>query len=239
MKPLTAETDVFSQASESRCGVAFLARRRVTGASDRAVAVSGIGAALAAMSAQGWQLSVTEMTGGQAEPTAYDAAFAHDVDIVGVFDAPDMTSALTGSVALESAGWDRLFRTEWLIGPREFAPATGAEASPPPPHEWGFLALWEWNDAWQAATADQRREYDADCDIAFAADLRAGVTIAGRHRLDWASSWHHLGVWEVSDPAQLNDAMLEHERVADFKFTTSRHYVGRKRPITELLEGVR
>jgi len=237
MKPLTGETDVFSHVADSRCGVAFLARRRITGASERAAAVSGVDAALAALSAQGWQLSVTEMTGGEAEPTAYHAAFAHDVDIVGVFDAPDITAALTGSVALESAGWDRLFRTEWLIGPREFAAAGAAEAGPRR-HEWGFLALWEWNDAWQAATADQRREYDAECDIAFAADLRAGVTIAGRHRLDWASSWHHLGVWEVSDPAQLNDAMLEHERVADFKFTTSRHYIGRKRAIAELLEGV-
>jgi len=146
-----------------------------------------------------------------------------------------MTAALNGSVALESAGWARLFHTEWLIGPRDFAPPATAQAAQ---HGWGFLALWEWNDAWQAATADQRREYDADCDIAFAADLRAGVTIAGRHRLDWASSWHHLGVWEVADPAQLNEAMLEHERVADFKFTTSRHYIGRKRPIAELMEGV-
>jgi hypothetical protein len=236
MRPLTGETDVFSHTADSRCGVAFVARRRVTGGSDRAGAIRDVPAELAALSARGWHLSVTEMAGGQAEPTAYDAAFAHDVDVVGVFDAPDLAAALSGSVALEAAGWDKIFRTEWLIGPREFAPATGPDQDSSQ-HRWGFFALWEWNDAWQAASADERRAYDADCDIAFAADLRAGVTIAGRHRLDWASSWHHLGVWEVSDPAQLNDAMLEHEHVADFKFTTSRHYVGRKRPIADILEG--
>jgi hypothetical protein len=31
--------------------------------------------------------------------------------------------------------------------------------------------------------------------------------------------------------------MREHEHVADFKFTTSRHYVGRLRALTDLLEG--
>jgi len=234
MKPLTGETDVFSHTAGSRCGVAFLARRHA--AADRTGAARAVRAELAALSARGWHLSVTEMAGGQDEPTAYDTAFAHDVDVVGVFDAPDLSAALSGSVALEAAGWAKLFSTEWLIGPREFAPATTLDENSSD-HHWGFFALWEWNDAWQAASADERRAYDADCDVAFAADLRAGVTIAGRHRLDWASNWHHLGVWEVSDPAQLDDAMLDHERVADFKFTTSRHYVGRKRPIAELLEG--
>jgi len=234
MKPLTGETDVFSHTAGSRCGVAFLARRHAAG--DRAGAIRGVRAELTRLAAQGWHLSVTEMSGGAAEPTAYDTAFAHDVDVVGVFDAPDISAALSGSVALDAAGWGQLFDTEWLIGPREFAPAT-ASGGEPAEHHWGFLALWEWNDAWQAATADQRRAYDAECDIAFANDLRAGITIAGRHRLDWASSWHHLGVWEVSDPEQLDDAMVEHEHVADFKFTTSRHYVGRRRPIVEILEG--
>jgi hypothetical protein len=238
VNPLTGETDVFSAAGDGRCGVVFLARRRVASDRERAAAVAGVLAELTALSARGWQLSVTEMFGGKAEPTAYDAGFAHDVDVVGVFDAPDVASALAGSVALEAAGWDRLFRTEWLLGPREFAPVTGPDGGSRR-HEWGFLALWEWNDAWQAATEAERREYDEECDVAFAADLRAGVSIAGRHRLDWASSWHHLGVWEVPDPDVLGAAMREHERVADFKFTTSRHYVGRVRTIAELLEGAR
>lgn len=238
MTSLTDETDVFSCATDGRCGVVFLARRRRAASRERAAAVSGVLAELTAMSARGWHLSVTEMAGGHTEPTAYDAGFAHDVDVVGVFDAPTLADALTGSVTLETAGWDRLFRTEWLLGPREFAPVTAADRGVRR-QGWGFLALWEWNDAWQAATETQRREYDAHCDVAFAADLRAGVTIAGRHRLDWASSWHHVGVWEVPDPYVLGAAMNEHERVADFKFTTSRHYVGRTASIAELLEGAR
>jgi hypothetical protein len=233
---LTGETDVFSAATGGRCGVAFLARRRATASREHATAVTGVRSELAAMSERGWQLSVTEMLGGEAEPTAYDAGFAHDVDVVGVFDAPDLAAALAGSVALEAAGWDRLFSTEWLVGPREFAPVAGPDGDSRR-HDWGFLALWEWNDAWQAATDTRRREYDAQCDIAFAADVRAGVTIAGRHRLDWASRWHHLGVWEVPDPDVLGSAMREHELVADFEFTTSRHYIGRRRPIVELMEG--
>jgi hypothetical protein len=31
--------------------------------------------------------------------------------------------------------------------------------------------------------------------------------------------------------------MREHERVADFKFTTSRHYLGLRRPLAELIAG--
>jgi hypothetical protein len=238
MTLLTGETGVFNAATDDRCGLVFLARRHATAPRERSAVVSGVLSELEAMSDRGWQLSVTEMLGGQAEPTAYDAGFAHDVDVVGLFDAPDLAAALAGSVALEAAGWDRLFRTEWLLGPREFAPVTNSDEGHNR-HGWGFLALWEWNDAWQAATDAERREYDARCDVAFAADLRAGVTIAGRHRLDWASNWHHLGAWEVPDPTVLATAMHEHERVADFKFTTSRHYVGRRRPIAELMEGER
>jgi len=36
-------------------------------------------------------------------------------------------------------------------------------------HSWGFLALWEWNDAWTAATRAERRAYDEQCDVAFRA----------------------------------------------------------------------
>jgi hypothetical protein len=43
-----------------------------------------------------------------------------------------------------------------------------------------FLALWEWNDAWSTATKDDRRAYDAECDVAFAGDLALGINIAGR-----------------------------------------------------------
>ncbi len=101
--------------------------------------------------------------------------------------------------------------------------------------EWGFLALWEWNDAWAAATAAQRREYDAECDVAFAGDVALDIAIAGRHRLDWASSWHHLGIWEAPSIAAIDAAMRGHEHAADFKFTTSRHFIGRRRPLADLI----
>jgi hypothetical protein len=37
--------------------------------------------------------------------------------------------------------------------------------------DWGFLAFWEWKNAWAAATGLVRREYDAECDVAFKGDL--------------------------------------------------------------------
>lgn len=231
MTLLTGETEVFSEATDGRCAVAFLARRRYPSGTVRARAVADVTAALSRLAAEGWRLSVPEMFGRSAEPSAYETGAAHDVDLAGVFEAPDIGAALTGSVTLETAGWDRLFRTEWLIGPREFGPIPGAGAC-----RWGFLALWEWNDAWQAATPEQKTEYDRECDVAFAHDLRSGIGIAGRHRLDWAGRWHHLGIWEVPSFETAEAAMREHERVADFKFTTSRHYAGRLTSIADFLE---
>ena len=236
MTALTGETGVFSQAEDGRCAVAFLARRRPVSTAVRAGAAADVAATTRRLAGEGWRLSVAEMFGRPSVPTAYDTGMAHDVDVAGVFEAPDIASALTGSIALETGGWDRLFRTEWLIGPREFGTVAGRHDRDEP-HQWGFLAFWEWNDAWQAATAERRRAYDEECDVAFDADLRSGVNIAGRHRLDWAGSWHHLGVWEVAGLHALETAMREHERVADFMFTTSRHYVGRLTPLADLLEG--
>jgi hypothetical protein len=224
---LTAPTEVFSADGEGRCCLAFLARRRYAAVDTR----QRVLAALDRLRGRGWQLSVAEMFGEPSAPAAYDTGFAHDIDVAGIFEAPSLTEAVTGSLELEQAGWTELLRTEWLLGLREFGPVGRG-----PGGEWGFLALWEWNDAWQDAGAQARADYDAECDIAFASDLAAGARIAGRHRLDWASRWHHLGVWEVADPGVIDAAMREHERVADFKFTTSRHYLGRKRPLADLLE---
>ena len=61
------------------------------------------------------------------------------------------------------------------------------------------------------------------------------MSIAGRHRVDWASPWHHLGIWEVGSPKVVDQAMQVHEGVADFKFTTSRHYLGRRRSLADYL----
>lgn len=117
--------------------------------------------------------------------------------------------------------------------PREFASVRGAAV--PDARDWGFLALWEWNDAWCAASQERRTEYDAECDVAFQGDLALGIDIAGRHRLDWAHRWHHLGIWHAPSLEAINRAMAGHERAADFRFTTSRHYVGRIVPLVDLL----
>jgi hypothetical protein len=233
---LSESTEVFSAAQHAGSAAMFVCRRRHGLAPEsRAAASASVLEVLSVLGTEGWVLSVGQMFGRDEPPSAYATGFAHDVDVVGVFEAPSLTAALAGTTRLGEAGWDMLFSTEWLLGPREFAPVSsppGRTAARP----WGFLALWEWNDAWQAATPAERREYDADCDVAFAADVAAGIDIAGRHRLDATSSWHHLGVWECPSFAAVDAAMREHDRVADFKFTTSRHYLGRRKDMAELLE---
>ncbi|WP_284948074.1 hypothetical protein [Acidisoma cladoniae] len=234
MTPLTDPTGVFAaaQSGTPRCVVLFLAKRQVA---PSPADLAGIATVLRRLQSQGWLLSVRAMLAPNFvdEPTGYATGFAHDIDIGGMFEAPSMTAAMAGTVALEQAGWGKLFTTEWLLGPREFAAVQGAQ--PDRDRPWGFLALWEWNDAWSAATPEERRDYDAECDVAFASDLASGIDIAGRHRLDWASRWHHLGAWEAESPAAIDAAMREHERAADFKFTTSRHYIGRRTPLLALI----
>ena len=243
MTELTGTTDVFSTADVTgRCAVAFLARRQhVPDRGDGAATRRAVLATLDRLVCSDWRLSVRRMLasdgtptlGADAEAAAYATGFAHDVDMVGLFEAPSITAAVDGTIALEAAGWARLFSTQWLLGPREFAAVHGA---PGVCRDWGFLALWAWNDAWAAASPAERRAYDLECDEAFAADLALGIDIAGRHRLDWASPWHHVGVWELTSPADLDTAMLGHEQASDFKFTTSRHFLGRRRPLRELLD---
>jgi hypothetical protein len=194
-----------------------------------------IASVLHALTAEGWLLSIRAMIEPQAanEAMALDTGFAHSVDVAGVFEAPTISAALQGTVRLERAGWARLFATEWLIGPREFAAVNGSGGEMDRP--WGFLALWEWNDAWSAASPEQRTEYDAECDVAFKGDLSLDINITGRHRLDWAHGWHHLGAWEASSPEAIDKAITGHEDAADFMFTTSRHFIGRVRPLQEFL----
>lgn len=240
MTLLTAATDVFSasQASE-RCVVLFIARSqpRIPGILESRHLAS-IRKTLGELQAEDWRLSLRAMIDplSQSEAMAFDTGFAHDADVVGVFEAPTVSAALLGTVRLEKAGWSRRFSTQWLIGSREFAAVGGR--GPPIEREWGFIALWEWNDAWAAATAEARRDYDSECDVAFQGDLALNINISGRHRLDCASSWHHLGAWEVDRPEIVDAAIRGHERAADFKFTTSRHFVGRRRRFADLLEGI-
>ena len=61
-------------------------------------------------------------------------------------------------------------------------------------HSWGFLALWEWNDAWSAASeSGAHAPMTRNATSPSRATSRLGINIAGRHRLDWASRWHHRG----------------------------------------------
>lgn len=238
MSLLTEETAVFSAAAESqgRCAAAFLLRRKPNvPALERASRANAVANAVSVLKGAGWLLSVRAMMDGSApdEPSVYATSFAHDVDIAGIFEAPSINAAMDGTLALERAGWNRLFDAEWLIGPREFAAVRGAGARSP--GDWGFVALWEWNDAWCAASLAERRAYDAECDAAFNFDLQSGIDIAGRHRLDWSSRWHHLGVWEAASLDQIDRAMRAHEQASDFKFTTSRHFVGKRKSLIDVL----
>jgi hypothetical protein len=236
MTQLTAETVVFSSSGTAgRCVVMFLStRQHLPGEADGA-AVASVQQVISELAQEGWCLSIRRMFDPDASPQAFalDTGFAGAVDIAGAFEAPSLSSALEGTVRLEQAGWAQLFATEWLIGPREFAVVNGIGG--PIDRHWGFLALWEWNDAWSAATPDERRDYDAECDVAFKGDLGFNVNIAGRHRLDWAHGWHHLGMWEVASPEIVDQAITGHERAADFMFTTSRHVLGRVTPLDALL----
>ncbi len=237
MTLLTAATDVFAAAdSTESCAVAFLARRQPVSSSafgqrerDAIVAV------LRALRVEGWLLSVRAMFDpeGDVEPTAFDTGFANTVDFAGAFEAPSLSAALAGTVRLEQAGWSRRFATAWHLGPREFA--TVGRLGDAAEREWGFLAFWEWNDAWAAATGSERHDYDAECNVAFAGDVALDIGIAGRHRLDWASSWHHIGIWEAPSLATIDQAMRGHEAASDFKFTTSRHVIGRRRSLADLI----
>ena len=238
MTLLTGETDVFSAAAASQgCAVMFLAKRQGEEPDACEAERAGVEAVLDAFRAEGWLLSIRAMfePGGVNEPMALDTGFAHAVDVAGVFEAPSLSAALEGTVRLERAGWARLFTTEWLIGPREFATVRGAGGDIERP--WAFLALWEWNDAWSSADALARTAYDAECDVAFKGDLGFDINIAGRHRLDWAHGWHHLGAWEAPSAEAIDAAITGHEHAADFMFTTSRHYIGPVRPLRDLLTG--
>jgi hypothetical protein len=239
MVEVSAETELFSSESDGRAVVFFTAKRNHDhrGAPARESAAA-LAAALDRWARSGWRTSVAAMFDDVNVPTVYETGFAHDVDIVGAFEAPSLSDAYSGVVQLQSLGWDELFSTEWTIGPREFRPvpsSIGRDADAP----WTFFALWEWNDAWQAASRAERAEYDRECDIAFAADTGSGVSIAGRHRLDVQSSWHHLGIWEAPSFDHITRGMLKHEEVADFKYTTSRHYIGRRRRAADYFGEIR
>lgn len=238
MSALTGDTDVFTAETggAARACIVFTGTRTdvlpgiYTEAHREAIL-----AVLAELEAEGWVLNQRRVFDPEAPGTAMalDTGFTHAHDIAGVFEAPSLDAAVAGTVRLEKAGWARAFKTEWMIGLREFAPVFGKGAHTD--HGWAFMALWEWNDQWCEATRAERDEYDLECDIAFQGDLDHEVNISGRMRLDIAHGWHHLGYWEIAGPDVADSAIRGHETVADFKFTTSRHIVGRILPLSKLI----
>jgi len=239
MTSLTGDTEVFSSAAafgSPRASVMFVAWRQdeLPGVYNESFR-QAILAVFDELAAEGWTLALRRVFDPSAanDPVAIDTGFAHEHDIAGVFEAPSLDAAMAGTVRLERAGWARLFRTEWLMGVKEFQPVLGQGGLTD--QGWVFLALWEWNDQWCEASPEARTEYDFECDIAFRGDLAHQVNIAGRHRMDWSHHWHHLGAWEIGHPDIADSAIRGHEAVADFKFTTSRHIVGRLTPLADLI----
>jgi len=145
--------------------------------------------------------------------------------VFGLFEAPATDAAHDGISRLFGAGWGRLFEeTMWLVGPRDLPPGPGAG---PHPEAVGFLALWDWNDAWHSAGPNRRRSYDAECDVAFDFDVSLGIDLFGRFRTSGQSGWDHAALWECPDLGTLTRAMGAHEAQRDFMFTTSSHFIGR------------
>ncbi|WP_251977176.1 hypothetical protein [Salinicola avicenniae] len=239
MDNLTGDTQVFQSddAAAGRACVVFTAQRQdVLPGVYEACHRDAILEVLASLEQEGWVLSQRRLFDGAAPEAAValDTGFTHSHDIAGIFEAPNLDAALEGTIRLEQAGWARRFATEWMIGLREFAPIMGKGEHHD--HGWAFIALWEWNDPWCEATPAERDAYDLECDEAFQGDLDHSVNITGRSRLDVGHHWHHIGYWEIPDPDTADSAIRGHERVADFKFTTSRHIVGRVRPLSQLIQ---
>ena len=148
---------------------------------------------LQALQAEGWLMSVRAMF----EPNARDEPYVFDTGLrmTRIWWALSRRLPYRRRLPARSASSRRL-------GPPVCDRMAARSRGNSPPcrgavertdHSWGFLALWEWNDAWSAATKAERRAYDEECDVAFKGDVELGINIAGRHRLDWASRWHHRG----------------------------------------------
>jgi hypothetical protein len=219
------------QEREGSTALVFLGRprsRRIDPAADRVSIGSRIADVLLQLRKSDWRLGVDEMLGRSADGfPCFDASWAGQQLVFGILEAPTLPVALSGIDTLDDAGWRRLFRTGWIVGLRDLPPVEG-ERSIRTESSIGFLALWNWNDAWHLAQPSERLDYDRECDEAFEFDRRIGIDMSGRHRSAWASEWDHFSVWEAETLEAVDQAMKEHERVRDFMFTTSQHVIGRK-----------
>ena len=203
-------------------GVTFIANQlRLRGG------VANLYGALRSLGEAGWLLDPQQIAGRRkghapiiywSEPFDKAAAF-------GLFEAPDLSEAHRGISELVEAGWGQTFgQTQWIVGPRDLPPSLG---DGPFEEGLGFLALWDWNDAWHRATPQERAVYDRDCDVAFEYDVELGCDIFGRFDTSGASDWDHAALWEVPNLLTLTEAMHGHEIQDDFMFTTSYHLIGR------------
>ena len=175
----------------------------------------------------GWLLDPQHIAGRRepGAPTIYWSEPFQEVAAFGLFEAPSLTEAHLGVTRLMETGWGKMFpRTRWIVGPRDLPPSLG---DGPFDQGLGFLALWDWNDAWHSASPDERSAYDRDCDVAFEYDVELGCDIFGRFDVNAASDWDHAALWEVPDLLTLTEAMHGHEVQDDFMFTTSYHLIGR------------
>ena len=203
-------------------GVTFIADELRVGASAR-----DLSGALRGLTAGGWMLDPQRIAGRVpvGTPTIYWSEPFQEVAAFGLFEAPGLQEAHRGISELVEAGWGRVFgRTRWIVGPRDLPPSLGEGPFEP---GLGFLALWDWNDAWHEATPAERAVYDRDCDVAFAYDVELGIDIFGRFDTAATSDWDHAALWEVPNLLTLTEAMHGHEIQDDFMFTTSHHLIGR------------
>jgi hypothetical protein len=217
----------------------FMARAggtRQSASGERRRTLATIEALLDEFRRAGWRLGVEDtLDAGATAVACFDASWASVPILFGMMEAPDLLGAVAGLRRLEKAGWPSVLRTQWIVGVRDL-PAVRGERPRGLPSTVGFLALWNWNGAWHRASQEERRAYDAECDLAFDFDRRVGMNMSGRHASAWSSEWDHFSLWEAPDVDAIDRAMRVHERVKDFMFTRSRHVIGIKRDLIRLLE---
>jgi len=196
--------------------------------------LSSVDANLKLLANEGWSINPRFGAGRAAanEPMLYFAEPYQSIGAFGLLEAPDLRAIEDGIARLQASSWNRAFeRTQWLVGQRDQAPSLSKEAREA---DLGFLALWDWNDAWHKATPDERTSYDAECDVAFDFDTAIGCDIFGRFDMGGYSGWDHAALWEVPNLAALTKAMDAHEAQRDFMYTTSSHFIGRPVTLREL-----
>ena len=84
-------------------------------------------------------------------PTSSTRVSRMTSDMVGAFEAPSLSAALAGTLRLEQARLGAPVLDGMAARSEGILHCAGAWRDGRD-HSWGFLALWEWNDAWSAAT---------------------------------------------------------------------------------------